>query len=362
MKHKTKITLLLSALALTLFADRLLWANAPNLLTYQGRLQESGAAVTGARSVEIAVCDAFTAGTCYATGVQGVSVVSGLFRSTFTLPGSVDLSVGNWFLEIRVGPSGGGVTTLSPREQLTSAPYAVHAGTAASVSAANVSGGVLGNDVVASEYYRKPALRHTRTLVAYNAADAVKDSQCTGELGGNYTAAKLSEVAMISAGFVGTGSLASVIGAEFNVREDPAKSYTTLGSAVIVGMGNAGTGMRTVTGGTYPISCISVNAALRFTTTLVPFTASDGTKDGQCVAEFGSAYMAANMLDAISVGRGRTVGDTGGPALSLSDSSFNVAGNTTHSWKSAITPSMTTVAASIDGTPGGTYRVACIRK
>lgn len=30
---------------------------APNLLTYQGRLKEGGAAVTGVRSVEISLCN-----------------------------------------------------------------------------------------------------------------------------------------------------------------------------------------------------------------------------------------------------------------------------------------------------------------
>ncbi len=119
------------------------WAAAPNLLTYQGRLQESGALVTGNRSIDIVICDLVTGGSdginCHLSGAQGVAVTNGVFRSTFTLPGPVDLNVGNWFLEVRVGG-----TALSPRERLTSAPYALQAG---NVGAAGVLAGNLGSGI-----------------------------------------------------------------------------------------------------------------------------------------------------------------------------------------------------------------------
>lgn len=102
------------------------WADAPNNMAYQGRLEESGALVTGNRTVEIFLCNAATGGTCYSTSAQGVQVEAGLFRSTLAVPSSVDLTTGDWYVEIKVGAS-----TLSPREKLTSSPYALVASSAA---------------------------------------------------------------------------------------------------------------------------------------------------------------------------------------------------------------------------------------
>lgn len=110
------------------------WAAAPNLLTYQGRLKESGSAVTGARQVNVYLCDALIAGTCTPSGEQAVAVSNGLFRTTFTVPAGVDLTTGNWYLEVRLGA--GGTNTLAPREQLSASPYAVYASTAGTLSAA----------------------------------------------------------------------------------------------------------------------------------------------------------------------------------------------------------------------------------
>ena len=102
-----------------------LYAEAPNLLIYQGRLKDSGQAITGTRSVDIRLCDALTGGNCYSYGAQSVNVSNGLFRSTFTVPSDAIISAGNWYLEIQVA----GVP-LIPREQLTSSAYSLFAATA----------------------------------------------------------------------------------------------------------------------------------------------------------------------------------------------------------------------------------------
>ncbi len=117
-----------------------LHAEAPNLLTYQGRLKEGGQAVTGTRQVEIKMCDAESGPTCYSTGIQDVAVSNGLFRSTFSVPGAANFGAGNWYLEIWVN-----TVKLSPREQLTSTAYSMFSATAAyatNISAAMGSNGV----------------------------------------------------------------------------------------------------------------------------------------------------------------------------------------------------------------------------
>jgi hypothetical protein len=128
MKKTIFILGLLAGAALSVYAE------APNLLTYQGRLKENGLAVTGNRAVEIYLCDAETAGACTTTSAQPVAVTNGLFRSTFTVPAAVDLTTGSWWLELRVA----GVT-LTPRERLTSGAYALYAATAAYVADGSVT-------------------------------------------------------------------------------------------------------------------------------------------------------------------------------------------------------------------------------
>src|SRR5687767_3782525 len=120
------------ALALLLLLPALGRAQAAagaDLLTYQGRLKDSGLPVTGARLVDISLCDQETGGTCYSTAGQSVGVVTGLFRTTFT--SSVNLAGGPWFLAVTVSPN----PPLTPRERLTAAPYAVYAASAGVMSA-----------------------------------------------------------------------------------------------------------------------------------------------------------------------------------------------------------------------------------
>ncbi|MFI5345775.1 MAG: hypothetical protein ACHQ51_05320 [Elusimicrobiota bacterium] len=118
------------ALILILAAAGAARATAPNLMTYQGRIKESGLPVTGARNVDIYLCpDPVVAiGSCFDTGVQSVSVVNGLFRTTFTAPSGVNWESGQWYLQLQVTGA-----LFTPRELFASAPYAVYASSAATL-------------------------------------------------------------------------------------------------------------------------------------------------------------------------------------------------------------------------------------
>jgi len=101
-------------------------------MTYQGRLKESGLPVTGVRSVQVRLCENPTGGPCQDPSPfwQNVTVSTGLFRTTFTVPGA-DLSARSWFLEVVVGPPGfAPATILTPREELTASPYAIYSSSA----------------------------------------------------------------------------------------------------------------------------------------------------------------------------------------------------------------------------------------
>ncbi|PJA12174.1 MAG: hypothetical protein COX65_08915, partial [Elusimicrobia bacterium CG_4_10_14_0_2_um_filter_56_8] len=119
--------------AISLFA--LGWA-APlqaEIMTYQGRLKESSIPVIGNRYFIFNLCNDEFAGTCTPTLTQPFAVANGLFKSTFTIP-AVDLSQGQWFLEVSVGLTAGSESALSPRERLTAVPFSVYASSAASAS------------------------------------------------------------------------------------------------------------------------------------------------------------------------------------------------------------------------------------
>lgn len=143
MKFKKIISIpTLAALAMALGLSAA-WADAPNLLTYQGRILESGVLVNGTRSVTISICSTPSgAPACYDTGSQSVSVNNGLFRTTFTAPTSGTNALngtGNRYIEVTVGGN-----VLTPREQLTSSPFAV---VAASVAAIGIGPGMVNNGV-----------------------------------------------------------------------------------------------------------------------------------------------------------------------------------------------------------------------
>ncbi|MBI5597445.1 MAG: hypothetical protein HY928_15255, partial [Elusimicrobia bacterium] len=185
-------------------------ASTPSLMTYQGRLKESGAPVTGTRKVNIYLCDALAGPTCTATGEQDVAVVNSLFRTTFTVPAAINLENGTWYMEVRLGL--GGATILTPREQLTAAPYAMVAASATSVAASAVRDGTLGAGVIFS------GNAGTASALAANPSDCAANQFANAiAASGDLTCAGLSDAdvpdtitingASITAGSVGSGKL-----------------------------------------------------------------------------------------------------------------------------------------------------------
>src|SRR5437899_9749746 len=95
--------------------------------TYQGRLTDSGMAATGNYDLKFALFDNSAGGTQIASTLtrSSVSVSGGVF--TVQLDFGVSAFPGaDRFLEIGVRPAGvGSFTTLSPRQQISSTPYAI---------------------------------------------------------------------------------------------------------------------------------------------------------------------------------------------------------------------------------------------
>jgi len=139
---RTKLTLKLTA-ALLLFTSVGLPLSTVlaqgTAFTYQGQLQNNGSPASGTYNLTFTLFTTNTGGSAVAGPVtnNGVIVTNGLCMVLIDFGASVWNGATNW-LEIGVETNGaGGFTTLSPRQQLTPAPYAVFAEGA---NAAGISG------------------------------------------------------------------------------------------------------------------------------------------------------------------------------------------------------------------------------
>lgn len=121
------------------------YAQAPTF-TYQGRLETNGVPVSGAYTFQPTLWDAASGGNLVAGNsptTSTVAVSNGLFVLALNFgPGALNAGEDRW-LQLEMARSGESLSPLTPRQPLTSAPYAyraARAGSADAVSAANVTG------------------------------------------------------------------------------------------------------------------------------------------------------------------------------------------------------------------------------
>src|SRR5262245_48418710 len=115
--------------------------------TYQGKLSDNGAPVTGLYDMRFAVYSAAAAGTLVAGPLPAntLGVTNGLFAARIDFGAGVFTGPARW-LEVSVRPAGNGnFQTLSPRQELTSSPYSIRAQTAG--TATDVSNGSVVNSI-----------------------------------------------------------------------------------------------------------------------------------------------------------------------------------------------------------------------
>jgi hypothetical protein len=131
--------------------------------TYQGRLTDGPNAATGIYDLRFTIYDLASGGAVQGGPVTNAAtaVSNGLFTVTLDFGTSVFNGTARW-LEIGVRPDGGGgFTTLTPRQQLMSTPYAIRAATTpasglsgtispASIGAGTITGAMIANGAVGS--------------------------------------------------------------------------------------------------------------------------------------------------------------------------------------------------------------------
>ena len=100
-----------------------------SVFTYQGRLLDGGSPANGTNyGMVFYLFDASTNGTQLGSlGIPSVAISNGLFTVNLSF-GATAFHGSNRWLEITVQKNGGAFTTLTPRQQITPAPYAITAG------------------------------------------------------------------------------------------------------------------------------------------------------------------------------------------------------------------------------------------
>src|SRR5437016_7768269 len=105
--------------------------------TYQGRLTDGGTPANGNYDLQFALFDSLSGGAQVGSTqtINTVAVSNGVFTVSLDF-GANSFPGANRFLEISARPTGGSFTLLTPRQQVTSTPYAIRSANASSADTA----------------------------------------------------------------------------------------------------------------------------------------------------------------------------------------------------------------------------------
>src|SRR5215471_14917113 len=154
--HNLRTSLLISLLGLLFAMGEISFVFAQTTaFTYQGRLTDSGATASGTYEMQFKLFDGTSNQIGSTITNSSVAVSDGVFTVTLDYGGAA-FSGADRYLEIGVRRSGSGdpFTTLSPRQQLTSAVYAIRSGSSVSADSATTAtnatqlGGIAANQFV----------------------------------------------------------------------------------------------------------------------------------------------------------------------------------------------------------------------
>src|SRR5437867_1624797 len=105
--------------------------------TYQGRLTDGGMAANGNYDLQFVLFDSLSGGAQVGSTqtLNTVAVSNGVFTVSLDF-GANAFTCASRFLEISARPTGGSFTLLTPRQQVTSTPYAIRSANASSADTA----------------------------------------------------------------------------------------------------------------------------------------------------------------------------------------------------------------------------------
>ena len=146
---KTRFFILTSVLTMSVALT--LYGQAPQLINYQGNLNQDGGPANGTFNIAFSIYDSATDGTQLWTEQQPVSVTDGLFNvllgSSVSFPSELFKAEGDRYLGFKVESD----DEMTPRFQLTSVAYALRATQADTAQFTRVAGMSVGNSLDAAD-------------------------------------------------------------------------------------------------------------------------------------------------------------------------------------------------------------------
>ena len=168
--------------------------------TYQGSLNNGASPANGNYDIEVDVFDAATGGNYFNTiTTADVPVVNGIFSVKLDLGANIFPGAAR-FLQVKVRQSGGSAwTVLNPRQQVTSAPYAVQSLNAA--TAANATNAAQLGGVAASQYIQTNDPRLTDARPPLPGSDNyIRNMPVgTGQTGANFWVTGIGKASILDA-------------------------------------------------------------------------------------------------------------------------------------------------------------------
>src|SRR5438034_5678806 len=139
LQHRGSLVLIVLALSILIGASTT-FAQTTSF-TYQGRLTDGGTAANGNYDLQFVLFDSLSGGAQVGSTqtVNTVAVSNGVFTVSLDF-GANSFPGANRFLEISARPTGGSFTLLTPRQPITSTPYAVRSLNASSADSVPASG------------------------------------------------------------------------------------------------------------------------------------------------------------------------------------------------------------------------------
>src|SRR5438128_10191546 len=135
LQHRGSLVLIVLALSILIGASAVFAQT--NSFTYQGRLTDGGTAANGNYDLQFVLFDSLSGGAQVGSTqtINTVPVSNGVFTVSLDF-GANSFPGANRFLEISARPTGGSFTLLTPRQQVTSTPYAIRSANASSADIA----------------------------------------------------------------------------------------------------------------------------------------------------------------------------------------------------------------------------------
>jgi hypothetical protein len=139
-QHKNSFALVVAIGLSILLGATAAWAQTTSF-TYQGRLTDGGTAANGNYDLQFALFDSLSGGAQVGSTqtLNTVAVSNGVFTVSLDF-GASAFTGASRFLEISARPTGGSFTLLTPRQEITSTPYAVRSLNASSADSVPASG------------------------------------------------------------------------------------------------------------------------------------------------------------------------------------------------------------------------------